>query len=166
MPECEHPGNATFDPPWVNASAPKINGEISGCTRYAVRDHPGTCSSTSFTNVTRKCDFWLYDPAEHTILNEVKQWRLINAIFLRTAHAEIWSVCRAIHFIFFSFSPLNVVMQWDFTCDANRWKLTLVGTINNVGQFVGLMFAGYISDRWDYISGNFSFSAFRSIDSR
>jgi hypothetical protein len=38
-------------------------------------------------------------------------------------------------------------MQWDFTCEANRWKLTLVGTVQNIGQFVGLIFAGYISDR-------------------
>lgn len=39
------------------------------------------------------------------------------------------------------------VEQWGLTCDSNRWKLTLVGTINNVGQFVGLIFAGYVSDR-------------------
>lgn len=38
-------------------------------------------------------------------------------------------------------------VQWGLTCDTNRWKLTLVGTINNVGQFVGLIFAGYVSDR-------------------
>lgn len=38
--------------------------------------------------------------------------------------------------------------EWDVTCDGNRWKLTLVGTINNVGQFVGLIFAGYVSDRY------------------
>ncbi|XP_024870664.1 solute carrier family 22 member 21-like isoform X1 [Temnothorax curvispinosus] len=109
VPECEHAGNATFDPLWINASAPKTeNGAISGCTRYTVRDdRSGTCTEASFTNVTRDCDSWIYDPDERTILNE-----------------------------------------WGFTCDANRWKLTLVGTIQNTGQFVGLMFAGYISDRY------------------
>ncbi|KYQ52637.1 Solute carrier family 22 member 21 [Trachymyrmex zeteki] len=108
VPECEHSGNTTFEPPWVNASAPKIDGVISGCTRYAVRDdRPGTCTETSFTNVTSYCDSWIYDPDEHTILNE-----------------------------------------WGFTCDTNRWKLTMVGTMQNIGQFVGLMFAGYISDRY------------------
>ncbi|CAL1676489.1 unnamed protein product [Lasius platythorax] len=108
VPECEHPGNATFDPPWINVSAPKVNGDISGCTRYVMRDnHSDACSTTSFTNVTRECDSWVYNPYEHTILDE-----------------------------------------WDFTCDANRWKLTLVGTIQSIGQFIGLMFAGPISDRY------------------
>ncbi|KAL6267913.1 hypothetical protein P5V15_000981 [Pogonomyrmex californicus] len=108
VPECEHSGNTTFAPPWINASAPKIDGVISGCTRYTVRDDvSGTCSEASFTNNTHDCDSWIYDPDERTILNE-----------------------------------------WGFTCDANRWKLTLVGTIQNTGQFVGLIFAGYISDRY------------------
>ncbi|XP_018353872.1 PREDICTED: solute carrier family 22 member 5-like isoform X2 [Trachymyrmex septentrionalis] len=108
VPECEHSGNTTFEPPWVNASAPKIDGVISGCARYTVRDdRPGICTETSFTNVTCDCDSWIYDPQEHTILNE-----------------------------------------WGFTCDTNRWKLTMVGTMQNIGQFVGLMFAGYISDRY------------------
>ncbi|XP_011642389.1 solute carrier family 22 member 5-like isoform X2 [Pogonomyrmex barbatus] len=108
VPECEHSGNTTFAPPWINASAPKIDGIISGCTRYTVRDDvSGTCSEASFTNNTHDCDSWIYDPDERTILNE-----------------------------------------WGFACDANRWKLTLVGTIQNTGQFVGLIFAGYISDRY------------------
>lgn len=108
VPECEDSGNTTFEPSWINASAPKIDEVISGCTRYVVRDdRPGACTTASFTNVTRDCDSWIYDPDERTILNE-----------------------------------------WGFTCDANRWKLTLVGTIQNTGQFVGLMFAGYISDRY------------------
>ncbi|XP_054013938.1 organic cation transporter protein-like isoform X2 [Hylaeus anthracinus] len=42
----------------------------------------------------------------------------------------------------------TILSEWGLTCDANRWKLTLVGTINNVGQFVGLIFAGYVSDRY------------------
>ncbi|XP_050446751.1 organic cation transporter protein-like isoform X2 [Cataglyphis hispanica] len=70
-------------------------------------NHSDTCSKTSFTNVTRECDSWVYNPYEHTILDE-----------------------------------------WNFTCDANRWKLTLVGTMQSIGQFIGLMFAGYISDRY------------------
>ncbi|XP_018403845.1 PREDICTED: organic cation transporter protein-like [Cyphomyrmex costatus] len=106
--ECEHSGNTTFEPPWLNFSAPKINGVISRCTRYVIQnDHSDTCTKALFTNVTRYCDSWIYDSDEHTILNE-----------------------------------------WDFACDANRWKLTLVGTIQHTGQFVGLMFAGYISDRF------------------
>ncbi|XP_031365454.1 solute carrier family 22 member 21-like isoform X2 [Apis dorsata] len=45
-------------------------------------------------------------------------------------------------------SENTIQSEWDITCDTNRWKLTLVGTVNNIGQFVGLIFAGYISDRY------------------
>lgn len=45
-------------------------------------------------------------------------------------------------------SENTILSEWGLTCDSNRWKLTLVGTINNVGQFVGLIFAGYVSDRY------------------
>ncbi|KYN07327.1 Solute carrier family 22 member 5, partial [Cyphomyrmex costatus] len=108
VPECEHPENTTFEPSWLNASAPKINGVISRCTRFVVQnDHQDTCTEASFTNVTRDCDSWIYVPNEYTILNE-----------------------------------------WDFTCNDNQWKLTLVGTIQSIGQIAGLTFAGYISDRY------------------
>ncbi|XP_035739430.1 solute carrier family 22 member 5-like isoform X1 [Vespa mandarinia] len=107
VPECENSSDTVFSPPWILDSAPKIDGTLATCTRYAVKENPGTCSSVSFQNITQNCNAWFYDPNEHTILNE-----------------------------------------WDFTCDNNRWRLTLVGTINNVGQLVGLIFAGYISDKY------------------
>ncbi|XP_017766247.1 PREDICTED: organic cation transporter protein-like isoform X1 [Eufriesea mexicana] len=106
VPECENSSNTEFHTPWMAASVPDMS-EMSKCTRYVVRNHTGACTNQTFSNATEKCDSWIYDPSENTILSE-----------------------------------------WDLTCDTNRWKLTLVGTINNVGQFVGLIFAGYISDRY------------------
>lgn len=32
-------------------------------------------------------------------------------------------------------------------CDDNKWKLTLVGTVNSIGQFIGIPLAGFISDK-------------------
>ncbi|XP_015509581.2 uncharacterized protein LOC107216806 [Neodiprion lecontei] len=43
---------------------------------------------------------------------------------------------------------LTILNEWDLTCDANLWKLSLPGTINNVGQFSGLIYSGYVSDRF------------------
>ncbi|XP_062559471.1 solute carrier family 22 member 4 [Armigeres subalbatus] len=43
---------------------------------------------------------------------------------------------------------VTIVNDFNITCPHNDWKLTLVGTINNVGQFVALPIAGYISDRF------------------
>jgi OCT family organic cation transporter-like MFS transporter 4/5 len=38
-------------------------------------------------------------------------------------------------------------LQWDITCEDNQWALTMVGTVNNVGQFIGMPIAGLISDK-------------------
>jgi hypothetical protein len=42
---------------------------------------------------------------------------------------------------------LLLYFQWDLTCEENLWKLTIVGTVNNVGQFIGLSVVGLVSDR-------------------
>lgn len=38
--------------------------------------------------------------------------------------------------------------EFNILCKENLWKLTLVGTINNIGQFFGLIFAGIMSDKF------------------
>ncbi|KAJ1531717.1 hypothetical protein ONE63_000383 [Megalurothrips usitatus] len=42
---------------------------------------------------------------------------------------------------------LSIMSEWDMTCGDN-WKVTLVGTINNVGRFFGMPVAGLVSDRY------------------
>ncbi|RZC37106.1 solute carrier family 22 member 1 [Asbolus verrucosus] len=42
----------------------------------------------------------------------------------------------------------SILQEYDLQCDDNLWKLALVGTINNVGQFFGLFISGVISDRF------------------
>lgn len=44
-------------------------------------------------------------------------------------------------------SEETIVNEWNITCDLNKWKLTLVGTINNIGQFLCLPITGYVSDK-------------------
>uniref|UniRef100_A0A182JXE2 Major facilitator superfamily (MFS) profile domain-containing protein n=1 Tax=Anopheles christyi TaxID=43041 RepID=A0A182JXE2_9DIPT len=48
----------------------------------------------------------------------------------------------------FKTEDTTIVRDFNITCAHNDWKLTLVGTINNVGQFVALPIAGYLSDRF------------------
>ncbi|XP_001867673.2 organic cation transporter protein [Culex quinquefasciatus] len=43
---------------------------------------------------------------------------------------------------------VTIVNDFNITCPYNDWKLTMVGTINNIGQFVALPIAGYLSDRF------------------
>ncbi|GJQ86217.1 hypothetical protein Trydic_g8918 [Trypoxylus dichotomus] len=42
----------------------------------------------------------------------------------------------------------TILNDFGLHCDENIWKLTLVGTINTVGQFVGLGISGVLSDRY------------------
>lgn len=42
----------------------------------------------------------------------------------------------------------TILKEWQLTCESNQWKLTLVGTLNNIGQFIGLTFSGYVSDKF------------------
>uniref|UniRef100_A0A2M4CZ55 Putative organic cation transporter n=1 Tax=Anopheles darlingi TaxID=43151 RepID=A0A2M4CZ55_ANODA len=42
----------------------------------------------------------------------------------------------------------TIVNDFDLLCDENRWKVTLVGTIHNVGQVLALALSGMISDRF------------------
>ncbi|XP_055701736.1 organic cation transporter protein-like [Phlebotomus papatasi] len=41
----------------------------------------------------------------------------------------------------------TILSEWDLGC-SEEWKLSLDGSINNVGQVVGLALSGYISDRF------------------
>lgn len=45
---------------------------------------------------------------------------------------------------------LSIMTEWDLTsCSTDHaWKLTLVGTANNVGRMLGLPVAGFLSDRF------------------
>ncbi|KAL9702553.1 hypothetical protein quinque_006071 [Culex quinquefasciatus] len=48
----------------------------------------------------------------------------------------------------FEDEEVTIVRDFGITCPQNDWKLTLVGTINNIGQFIALPIGGYISDRF------------------
>uniref|UniRef100_A0A182FS48 Major facilitator superfamily (MFS) profile domain-containing protein n=1 Tax=Anopheles albimanus TaxID=7167 RepID=A0A182FS48_ANOAL len=42
----------------------------------------------------------------------------------------------------------TIVNDFGLLCEENRWKVTLVGTVHNVGQVVALALSGMISDRF------------------
>lgn len=43
---------------------------------------------------------------------------------------------------------VTIMNEWNLTCPENQWKLTLVGTINNIGQFFCLPLTGFVSDNY------------------
>ncbi|KAL1491730.1 hypothetical protein ABEB36_012285 [Hypothenemus hampei] len=42
----------------------------------------------------------------------------------------------------------TILQEYHLQCNENLWKLTIVGTVNNIGQFFGLILSGFISDRY------------------
>lgn len=40
-----------------------------------------------------------------------------------------------------------LLLQFNVTCGDSVWKLSFVGTLNSIGQFVGLPVMGAVSDR-------------------
>ncbi|XP_069682785.1 organic cation transporter protein-like isoform X3 [Periplaneta americana] len=41
----------------------------------------------------------------------------------------------------------TILNEWGLTCEENEWKLAMVGSVNNIGQFIGYPLAGFFSDR-------------------
>ncbi|XP_015363439.1 PREDICTED: solute carrier family 22 member 5-like [Diuraphis noxia] len=41
----------------------------------------------------------------------------------------------------------TIVNDFGIMCEENKWKLNMVGTVNSIGQVIGIPLAGYISDR-------------------
>ncbi|KRT81778.1 membrane transporter [Oryctes borbonicus] len=45
-------------------------------------------------------------------------------------------------------SDRTILVDYNLHCDSNLWKLTMVGTANVIGQFIGLPITGVLSDKY------------------
>lgn len=50
--------------------------------------------------------------------------------------------------VVFETEEITISNEWNITCEDNKWKLTLVGTINNIGQLICFPITGLVSDRY------------------
>ncbi|KAK7602883.1 hypothetical protein V9T40_006857 [Parthenolecanium corni] len=48
----------------------------------------------------------------------------------------------------FATDEVTIVKEFGIFCEYRKWKLSLLGTINNIGQFLGISLFGMISDRF------------------
>ncbi|PSN47341.1 hypothetical protein C0J52_20014 [Blattella germanica] len=108
-----------------------------------------------------RCNEWVYEDEGTTILREVSTSILIklqNLLILESYYSTFYNLSLTKLYIDASKSEQNAVAcgnishncvqwEWDITCEDNRWALTIVGTINNIGQFIGMPIAGLLSDR-------------------
>ncbi|XP_025421175.1 solute carrier family 22 member 21-like isoform X2 [Sipha flava] len=111
--------NTSYNPDWLRIAVPFKDpdsyNEPYKCVKYNYNLPPSelgklnnTCLPKFFdTNSHQKCDKWVFDDTERTIVND-----------------------------------------FNIMCDDNKWKLSMVGTINSIGQFIGIPLSGFISDKY------------------
>ncbi|XP_025416341.1 organic cation transporter-like protein [Sipha flava] len=51
-------------------------------------------------------------------------------------------------FVFVPNGEETIVSAFNIFCKNNKWKLTIVGTLNNIGQFISLPISGFLSDKY------------------
>ena len=74
VPECELPEDSTFTTDWLEMALPFEKQNPSACERYAVNPSTDnvTCTAESFdTSKKIKCNDWVFDDYELTIVNQV-----------------------------------------------------------------------------------------------
>ncbi|CAG9822517.1 unnamed protein product [Phaedon cochleariae] len=92
IPECEDQHQTTYDTPWLKWAIPTesndnqvIGVKTDSCLRYMPKndsDLSSTCSPESFTKTLEKCNEWIFDDVERTIVNEwnitciENQWKI------------------------------------------------------------------------------------------
>ncbi|PNF42896.1 Organic cation transporter protein [Cryptotermes secundus] len=117
IPECDADG-ALYQPEWLRGAVPYLDGKPSSCERYLARNTSSASGSPTNNNTFCSPDIFV-----NTTTVKCQDW-----VF----DTEEWTIAN----------------EWKFTsCFEKQWRLTIVGTVNNIGQFVGFPVAGYFSDR-------------------
>ncbi|EAA00192.3 AGAP012383-PA, partial [Anopheles gambiae str. PEST] len=127
IPECENRTDAAYLTEWLPAAVPYQRNQPAGCERYE-----------AFVNITGD-----YLQCQASDFNHSAITRCFD--FVDDFNTSAIIPCDA---FVFQTEESTIVRDFNITCAHNDWKLTLVGTINNVGQFVALPIAGYLSDRF------------------
>uniref|UniRef100_A0A6E8W805 MFS domain-containing protein n=1 Tax=Anopheles coluzzii TaxID=1518534 RepID=A0A6E8W805_ANOCL len=127
IPECENRTDAAYLTEWLPAAVPYQRNQPAGCERYE-----------AFVNITGD-----YLQCQASDFNHSAITRCFD--FVDDFNTSAMIPCDA---FVFQTEESTILRDFNITCAHNDWKLTLVGTINNVGQFVALPIAGYLSDRF------------------
>ncbi|CAH0553689.1 unnamed protein product [Brassicogethes aeneus] len=91
---------------------------------------------------------WLKDyvPFKNGLPNKCLYYERINeTCFSPLANQNSTKTCN--NFIY-ERSETTIVHDFNIHCDNNLWKLTIVGTINVIGELICLSYSGFISDRF------------------
>lgn len=157
MPGCDEPGATVYDQHWVHNAVPgktDADGLFKPelCDRYGSKTNvsrDNTCIASSFDHQqVIRCDEWVFDTYEHTIVQEVNlysiEYFMIFLFFYYLLYFNLTPMlCNAHAFCFYF-----IVRQWLITCKENQWMLALIGTMHFAGIVVGSALAGVLADSY------------------
>jgi len=119
IPQCDI-NNTTYDPEWLSIAVPlkdSVNHEPYRCIRYKYK----------YSFSSNKMDNFTYNMCTPEFFD-------INF----TEKCDMWV---------FTDTERTIVNDFHIMCDENKWKLSMVGTINIMGQLIGIPTSGFISDK-------------------
>ncbi|XP_027853755.2 solute carrier family 22 member 21-like isoform X2 [Aphis gossypii] len=118
IPQCDDIENPEYKPTWLERVVPFNEKTIEPYKCLKLHYQPIINGTVTSTNGT--CN---YDAFDRNSKEKCNKW-----IFLETER--------------------TIVNDFGIMCEENKWKLSMVGTINSIGQFVGIPLAGFISDKY------------------
>lgn len=61
---------------------------------------------------------------------------------------NVSNIIKCSEFLFKNEREISIAREWNFLCQNDEWKMSMVGTVISVGQFFGLGVSGYFSDKY------------------
>ncbi|KAL9908317.1 organic cation transporter protein isoform X1 [Glossina fuscipes] len=114
--------DSKYDEPWTEYAIPyKSNSVLDRCHRYAANLTDNLTNFNAEFNYNTKCK------NDHFDRNNTQPCSTDNLIFRD--------------------SEETISNEFHIYCK-DEWKLSMVGTLNNIGQFIGIPIGGYISDMY------------------
>ncbi|CAH1388548.1 unnamed protein product [Nezara viridula] len=104
------------------------------------------------TNITSFDEPWLSDALPYKngkLMDSCKRYQPKNNNYHENCTSSLFSSqIESCHSFIFKNTENSITKEFDLLCEENKWKRTLVGTLNNVGMFIGLPLSGILSDRF------------------
>ncbi|KAH8239680.1 hypothetical protein KR032_006727, partial [Drosophila birchii] len=109
---------SSYDEPFLNFTTPQRHGVWDHCEHYAFRPDLGSVLG----------QYMGADPCHNSSFDVGQRVSCESGYILKNDEKTIAS-------------------EFGIFC-GERWKLSMVGTVNNIGQFVGIPLGGYLADRY------------------
>ncbi|XP_067647003.1 solute carrier family 22 member 3-like isoform X2 [Eurosta solidaginis] len=118
--QCDSPTSGYYEP-WLNYTIPIKGPSYEQCTRFVAKNRRAQSFATKYTNA--------------------------SSAFCTPDYFDQNTMERCTNDLKFRDEEYTISNEFSIFC-SNVWMLSMVGTVNNVGQFVGIPLGGFFADRF------------------